>query len=364
MKCLRYGFSTGTAATAAALGALLWLRGEGQSTVEITLPQGLKVPIPIAAIRRTQEGAEAWVIKDGGDDPDITSGLAVVASLRYTDRKGITLLAGPGVGRITRPGLPLAVGEPAINPGPRELLRSHLLPLLPPHVGLEVTLSIPDGEEKAEKTFNPRLGIIGGLSILGTRGLVVPMSDEALVATIHSELAVRCAEGCVDLCLVPGNYGRAVARNLKIVEKRIVTISNYIGFTLEKIAELPVKSLLVVGQVGKLMKVAGGTLHTHSRYSDGRRETFAALAAREGATPSEVNSILEANTLDEAVTTSQGCPWRESALKAAAERAATQIALEAPNLHQVGVVLFTLPDRVVSRSMAVNELISRLEIEP
>ncbi len=364
MKALRYGFTTGTAATAAALGALLWLRGEGRDTVEVTLPEGRRLPVPLAGVRRTEEGTEAWVVKDGGDDPDVTSGLAVVASLRHTDKKGVTLLAGPGVGRVTRPGLPVAVGEPAINPGPRELLISHLLPLLPAQGGLEVTLSIPGGEEAAKKTYNPRLGIEGGLSILGTRGLVVPMSDEALVATIHSELSVRAAEGVRDLCLVPGNYGRAVARNLGIAEGRIVTMSNYVGFALEKIAELPLKGILLVGQVGKLMKVAGGSLHTHSRYSDGRRETFAALAAREGAGPSDVASILEANTLDEAVTISQGRPWRDAALKAGAERAAKRAALAAPALDKVGAVLFTLPDRIVAASKGVEELLRRLEARP
>ena len=357
---LRYGFTTGTAATAAALGALLWLRGEGRDAVDVVLPDGTALHLPLAGARRTEEGAEAWVVKDGGDDPDVTSGLAVVASLRYA-KEGLTLLAGEGVGQVTRPGLPVAVGEAAINPGPREMLRRHLLPLLPPGRGLEVTLSIPGGDEAAKRTFNPRLGIEGGLSILGTRGLVVPMSDEALVATIHSELSVRAAEGHRHLCLVPGNYGRAVARGLDIADERIVIVSNYVGFALEKVRDLPLETLLVVGQVGKIMKVAGGSLHTHSRYSDGRRETFAALAAREGATATEVETLLEANTLDDAVTTTLDRPWSEGALRAGALRAARAMAAIAPDVQEVAVSLFVLPDRIVA-STATEPFLRRLRL--
>lgn len=359
---LRYGFTTGTAATAAALGALLWLRGEGRDAVDVLLPDGISLRLPLAGVRRTEEGAEAWVVKDGGDDPDVTSGLPVVASVRYAG-EGLTLVAGEGVGKATRPGLPIAVGEAAINPGPRELLRRHLLPLLLPGRGLEVTLSIPGGDEAAKRTFNPRLGIEGGLSILGTRGLVVPMSDEALVATIHSELSVRAAEGLRSLCLVPGNYGRSLARKLSIADERVVTVSNYVGFALEKVRDLPLEEILVVGQVGKLMKVAGGSLHTHSRYSDGRRETFAALAAAEGATATEVREILEANTLDEAVTTTRDRPWSEAALMRGAASAAKVMSLVAPSVRTVAVVLFTLPDTVVASTAAVD-LIRRMGDRP
>jgi cobalt-precorrin-5B (C1)-methyltransferase len=319
-KNLRYGFTTGTAATAAALAAVRWLLGRPCRTVTVELPEGRRLPLPVAGVHSLEkgnaEGAEAWVIKDGGDDPDVTSGLAIVASVRLLDEERIEIRGGEGVGVVTKKGLPVPVGEPAINPGPRAMLVRNLAAELGPGRGVVVTVSVPEGRAVAARTYNPRLGVEGGISILGTRGIVVPMSEEALVATIFTELDVLAASGRTACCLVPGNYGEATARKLGVPAEALVKTSNFLGYSLEKLSRMGeegkggrIDHLLLVGQVGKLLKVAGGSLHTSSRYSDGRLETLASCAVLAGRSREEVAAILEANTADEAVNALLEKPW-------------------------------------------------------
>ncbi len=355
-KRLRYGRTTGTCATAAAMAALNWLLGRPAVLSVVRLPDGRFLPVPVSGVQATPEGAEAWVIKDGGDDPDVTHGLAVVATVSLEKNAGIRLEAGPGVGTVTRPGLPVPPGEPAINPGPREMIWRSVSELLPSGLGATVRISIPGGEEVARRTFNPRLGIEGGLSVLGTRGVVVPMSEEALVETLRSELSVKRGASRESLCLVPGNYGEAVAGSLGVPVGAITKMSNFFGQAMEMVEELKFRELLVAGQVGKMLKVAGGSLHTHSKYSDGRLETLAALCASAGASTEDVRELLARNTADEACKSVAGTVWGRSALETAAGRVLEVIRRKAPSLERVGVVLFVLPDRILSLSGPVEDL--------
>lgn len=363
MKELRYGRTTGTCATAAAMAALRWLLGCPSALSVVRLPDGRFLPVPVSGVQAIPGGAEAWVIKDGGDDPDVTHGLAIVASVRIVQKSGIHIKGGPGVGRVTRPGLPVPPGQPAINPGPRRMLREAFKDILPPGLGAIVRISIPGGEEVARRTFNPRLGIEGGLSVLGTRGIVVPMSEEALVETLHCELSMKRSEGGQAICVAPGNYGEAVATSLGVPQQGIVKMSNFFGQALEMVDDLGFRQILVVGQVGKMLKVSGGSLHTHSKYSDGRLETLAALSAAAGASRNDVLDILGRNTADDACRAIHEHTWGKEALKKAAERIVAVVARKAPALEKIGVVLFVLPGQVLSVSGEVNPVLEKLKEE-
>lgn len=347
---LRWGFTTGTAATAAAVGALRWLLGKPCRIVAVRLPQGAWLSVPLGGLESHDCGAAAWVVKDAGDDPDVTHGLAVKATVFLCRDRGIVLSGGDGVGLVTKRGLPVPVGEPAINPAPRAMLLENLSVLLPEGWGIRVILSIPGGKEVAKKTFNPRLGIEGGLSILGTRGVVMPMSEEALQETIRSEISVRVAEGCRRLCFVPGNYGEMVARGRGIPDGATIKIGNFVGRSLDQAESVGAEGILLLGQVGKMLKIAGGSWHTHSAHSDGRRETLAAVAALEGADRRTVQRILEANTADDAARDLLALPLGKRVLEHCARRICDAVRQRYPRIVLIGAVLFLLPDLVVAEA--------------
>ena len=361
---LRWGFTTGTAAVAASLGAVRWLLARPTLRVSVRLPGGGVLSIPLGGCRAVPGGAEAWVVKDGGDDPDVTHGLAVVARVALVPGGEILLEAGEGIGVVTRPGLPVPVGERAINPTPRRMLEEHLRGELPPGLGVRVVLSIPGGEEVAARTFNPRLGVEGGLSVLGTQGVVRPMSEPALTATLRAELSVLAAEGRRAVCLVPGNYGREMARSLGVPEDPLVGMSNFAGEALAAAADLGFRELLLVGQVGKFAKLAAGSRDTHSARSDGRLEALGAYAALHGASPEAVRRVLEANTADEAACALLETEPGRKALEETARRAAASAARICGTAERVACVVFALPRRELARWGDVEALTASLRRGP
>lgn len=299
VKKLRQGYTTGTCAAAAAKAAVkaLWCKDGVQNTVRITLPQGKEIELPVT-VRRGEGWAEATVIKDAGDDPDITHGIAVQVRARPQE-KGFILRAGEGVGIVTRPGLAVPVGEPAINPVPRAMIREAVKDFIPPGQGLELTISIPGGEELARRTLNPQLGIEGGLSILGTTGIVEPMSEEAFRTSLLPQIDVALAAGYDTLLLTPGRMGqRQAVEGYGLPARAVILTSNFIGYLLEACAERGIKRILLWGHAGKLVKVAGGIFYTHSRIADARREIVAARAAAWGAPAEVVQAILTAATVE------------------------------------------------------------------
>lgn len=301
-KRMRSGRTTGTCAAAALKAALLAWRGEMPAQVNVQTPQGnwLQVPVEEAAVLK--QGGRAVVRKDAGDDPDITHGALLVAEVSLHPGEGWTLSAGPGVGTVTKPGLAMAPGEPAINPGPRRMLALVLDELLPEGMGAEVTLSIPGGEELAKRTLNPSLGICGGLSIIGTTGIVEPMSEEAFKNSLAPQLRVAQAQGFESVVLVPGRIGQdAAILKYGLPDESVVQMSNFVGFMLTKAAEFGLKKVLLFGHLGKLAKVAAGIFHTHNRMADGRMETLAAYAALLGASQETVKDILDATTTEGAM---------------------------------------------------------------
>ncbi|MBE3581703.1 MAG: cobalt-precorrin-5B (C(1))-methyltransferase [Thermoanaerobacteraceae bacterium] len=311
MNNLRKGYTTGTCAAAAARAAVkaLWGPGKIEDRVRVTLPRGEVIELPVT-VRRGEGWAEATVIKDAGDDPDITHGAAVQVRARPGGR-GITLKAGRGVGKVTLPGLAVPVGEPAINPVPRAMIFAAVRDFIPEGEGVELTISIPGGEELARRTLNPHLGIVGGLSILGTTGIVEPMSEEALRVSLLPQIDVARAAGFRAIVLTPGRRGqRQAVEGYGLPERAVILSGNYIGDLLKACAERGLKKVLLWGGVGKLVKVAGGIFNTHSRTADARREIVAARAAAWGLPPEGVQAILSANSLEVVVQILRGF-WEE-----------------------------------------------------
>lgn len=315
-RLLRCGYTTGTCAAAATRAAAeLLVGGTCPPAVLVDTPQGIDVLVEVEECARGEGWAAAAVRKDGGDDPDVTDGVTVWARVARADEPGVVIEGGAGVGRVTRPGLDQPVGAAAINSVPRAMIRAAVTAAagggtsadgeaagVGPCGGAEgysVEISIPGGEELAASTMNPRLGIEGGLSVLGTSGIVRPMSADALVSSIKLELSQMRARGVCDLVLVPGNYGCAFAcHELGLLDESVTSCSNYLGAALDEAALLGFASVLVVGHIGKMAKVASGAMNTHSRVADGRMEALAAHAALVGATAADVACIMDAATTD------------------------------------------------------------------
>jgi len=278
MSALREGFTTGTCAAAAAKAATLALCGRPASeAVEVGLPDGARVRIPLCYAKASADGAEAAVRKDAGDDPDVTRGALVVASASWADGQDVRLEAGDGVGTVTKPGLSVPPGQPAINPVPRRMIRAAVREAT--DRGIRVVISIPGGQELATKTFNPRLGVVGGLSILGTTGRVRPYSCPALREALKCALSVAAACGIQAPVLVPGHIGeRAARKHFRLAAEQVIEVGNEWGFVLDALAEYPFTRLLLLGHPGKLGKLAAGQWDTHSSRSGSALPQVADLA--------------------------------------------------------------------------------------
>lgn len=296
-KQLRTGFTTGTCAAGAAKAAAFMARyREKIAEIDIILPDGKNVILPLCRSELTEDGALAAIEKDGGDDPDITTGLHIEAAVILNRGKEITLEGGEGVGRVTLNGLKVPVGEAAINPVPRGMIQTNVKSVLPKGYGAAVTISVPGGKEVAKKTFNPKLGIEDGISILGSTGIVHPMSEEALKESLALELSVLLSKGYKEAVYAFGNYGISFLREHQISDERVIKISNYIGFMLDEAANRGVERLLLTGHIGKMIKVSGGVFYTHNRIADCRMEILAAYAALEGASQAVVEKIYRCPT--------------------------------------------------------------------
>ena len=252
----------------------------------------------VCRVEKLSDGIRAEVVKFSGDDPDITNGASVFTTVRKIFGDEIIFRAGVGVGHITKPGLQLPVGEPAINPAPRQLIRNVAAEF--DIGGLEVEISIPAGVELAKRTLNPILGVEGGLSIIGTTGVLRPMSEEAFKNSLVPQIDVAKAAGFDELIFVPGKIGETIAKQLNFPDGAIIQTSNFIGFMLEAAAERGIAKVILCGHIGKLAKVAAGVFHTHNRVADGRLETLAAYSAAAGLPACEVQKILDANTAEDA----------------------------------------------------------------
>lgn len=362
-KELKYGYTTGTCATGAALAAAMLLEtGAAPSHVTVTTPKGWPVILEVLFPLRGEGWAEAAIRKDAGDDPDVTDQHLIVARVQRNNSGTVLFKGGTGVGTVTKPGLQIGIGEPAINPVPRKMIEGVLIPYIQEGAGFTVTLSVPEGEATALKTFNPRLGIVGGISIIGTSGIVEPMSEEALKESLALDLNMKKAAGHTRIVMTPGNYGRDLGLTLGISEDIVVKTSNFVGFMLDRAAAQGFSEILWVGHLGKLVKVAAGIFQTHSSIADGRLETLAAWAGAEGASQEVIRSILRSNTTEEAVALMEAAGL-EAVFPLVAKRVSQRSRGRVHEQLNVGTILFTLEKGIIGMDDTGRELLEAITHE-
>lgn len=343
---LRRGYTTGSCAAAAAAAAAKMLCGSPDvEQVRLLTPKGVELYLDIEDLSRGEGRVRCGVKKDAGDDPDITDGIFVYAVAEWTEMPGVHIAGGTGVGRVTRPGLDQPVGEAAINRVPRQMIAREVGRVLESRGisrGIRITVEIPEGQALAEKTFNPRLGIVGGLSVLGTSGIVEPMSEDALKATIHAALSVRRAEGYSDVVLIPGNYGLDfLHREGRFDADAAVKCSNFIGDALDMALALGFEEILLVGSIGKLVKLSGGIFQTHSRQADARMELLAAAGLRAGAPRELLLHVLDAATTEDALRILDEGGWMRAVTDVVKERIAFYLKARAARRGNVRAIVFS-----------------------
>ena len=304
-KKLRYGYTTGSSATAATKAALMYLLDDSKHDipeVTIKLPSGNSLTINVSSLEKKGNGVLASVIKDGGDDPDVTHGLEIYSKVSLRNDSKINIFGGTGVGKVTKKGLPVAPGNSAINPVPLKMIRETVEEILPEGFGADVEISVPKGEETAKKTLNAKLGIIGGISILGTTGIVKPMSEESWKASLAIELKMALENaGNGEAIFLFGNRGKQyLSDNFDDNTSQAIVISNFVGYMFDRACEFEAKKIYFIGELGKFVKVAGGIFHTHSRVSDAKMEILTANALLVGESTENMKKIMASNTTEEA----------------------------------------------------------------
>ncbi len=363
---LRLGFTTGTcAALASKAAAIMLLTGQPIDTVEIVTPKGLTVNVPVLSITRGTDTVRCAVQKDAGDDPDITDGALVCAEVSKTARPGITVDGGAGIGRVTRPGLDQPVGAAAINRVPREMIAAAAQAVCDGAFfegGLSVVISVPEGERLAKKTFNPKLGIEGGISILGTTGIVEPMSTQALIDTIGVEIRARAAGGHKSLVLTPGNYGsQFLAAHPYLKNAPTVKCSNFIGDALDFAVCYGFTNILLVSHIGKLVKLAGGIMNTHSSVADCRMEIIASHAALCGADRQTVYELMRAVSTDSCIQALDHQGLRDPVITSLLKKIQEHLSRRAGNGIDIGAVMFSLVYGVLGQTETAANLIAGLK---
>ena len=360
-KRLRRGYTTGTCAALAAAGAAeLLLTGRAPEKLSLLTPGGLRVELRPEGLTMDGESAVCAVRKDAGDDPDVTDGILITARVSRRER-GIKLEAGEGSGRVTKPGLDQKVGEAAINSVPREMIRAALETVCDEAGfggGLSVTLSVPGGAELAKKTFNPQLGIEGGISILGTSGIVEPMSERALLDTIALEIRQAAASGSDALVLTPGNYGMDFLREKLPALKGIpaAKCSNFIGDAVDIAVTEGLRDVLLVGHVGKLVKLAGGIMNTHSKTADCRRELFVCHAALCGAGRETCRELMEQVSADGCLAVLEKACLREAVMESLLPEIQAHLDRRAGGALRIGAILFSNVYGLLGETAGVKEL--------
>lgn len=369
-KKLRFGYTTGSCAAAAAKGAAeILLGGKKISETELMTPKGILLNLELLDIRQEENAVSCAVRKDAGDDPDTTDGILVYARVKKMtelpdDTNRILIDGGAGVGRVTKPGLKQPIGEAAINPVPKAMILKSVEEAADRfdfEGRLKVTISVPEGENVAKKTFNPRLGIVGGISILGTSGIVEPMSEKALIDSIRVEMSQRIAMKEEYLLVTPGNYGADFLReHMELPFEKNMKCSNYVGETIDMAVDMGAKGILFVAHIGKFIKVAAGIMNTHSHSADGRMEVFCAVAVRAGGSLACAQEILQCNTTDEALSVLKKYDLMEKAMKVILEK--IQFYLDHRSYHQIllGAVIFSNEYGYLGQTANASELIKKI----
>ena len=367
-KKMRLGYTTGSCAAAAASGAAQILLG-GKTITEVSLmtPKGILLHLKLEDITVKDNMVSCGVRKDAGDDPDTTDGILVVASVEKMSGHQpvrIQIDGGQGVGRVTKPGLACKPGEAAINPVPRSMIMRAVEEAADQYGyegSLKVIISVPKGQETARRTFNPRLGIEGGISILGTSGIVEPMSEKALIRSIEVEMSQHVAQGEQYLLITPGNYGADYLReHMDLPFEKNIKCSNYVGETIDMAVNMGVKGILFVSHIGKFIKVAGGIMNTHSHSADSKVEILCANGIRAGADLACARDILECSTTDEALHVLEKEHILQETMKEITDR--IQFYLDHRSYDQIllGAVIFSNEFGYLGQTPDAEELISRI----
>lgn len=373
---LRCGFTTGSCAAAAAKAAITMLiTGNAINKITITTPKGIPYQPLVENAMIGREKASCSVKKDGGDDPDVTTGLFITAEVSWKKSEAkpsaddpyiprIVIDGGIGVGRVTRPGLELPVGAAAINRVPRMMIEREIRMALE-QFGIcrdvKVIISAEGGEERAKHTFNPRLGIAGGISILGTTGVVMPMSEKAMVDTIRAEMRICIQQNGGHVLSVPGNRGEDFCREHYGIQKgNCVICSNYVGETIDAALEYQAKSLLFVGHIGKFIKLAAGIMNTHSREADARMEILAANAIWCGAPAKLALRVLNCVTTDEAAEILEREGWLKPVTERVAERMDFYLKKRAGGNLAIGMIFYSFSRGYLGETEHAAEILEKI----
>lgn len=367
---MRYGFTTGSCAAAAAkAAAYMLLTGQIKTEISIETPKGIIYRAKLLDICRRENEVSCAVEKDGGDDPDITTGTLIYVGVSYllpgsSDAQHV-IEGGKGVGRVTRPGLDQPVGSAAINHVPREMIQKEVkevCEMLDYKGSLKIEIFVPKGEELAAHTFNPKLGIEGGISILGTSGIVEPMSNQAILDTIRVQLRQRRALGFDYAVISPGNYGLEFMRKIYGYDlDQSVKCSNFIGETIDLAVELGFQKILFAGHIGKLIKVAGGIMNTHSREADCRLELLAAFSIKEQVDSIQVCKMLECKTTEEAVALLKESPKLKPVMDRIAERICYYMENRAKGRLKTDCILYANAFGELAKSKGAEQWFTLLE---
>ena len=367
-KKMRFGYTTGSCAAAACKGAAeILLGGKLQETVTLMTPKGILLTLELKDIQIETDKVTCAIRKDAGDDPDTTNGILVYATVEKTKDQGITLDGGIGVGRVTKAGLSQKIGEAAINPVPKSMILRAATEIAEKYDyegGLKIIISVPEGVEIGKKTFNPRLGIVGGISILGTSGIVEPMSEAALVQSIRVEMKQHFSQGEEYLLVTPGNYGADYLReHMDLPYEKNIKCSNYVGETIDMAIDMGVKGILFIAHIGKFVKVAAGIMNTHSHSADARMEVLASNAIRAGAPLECAKEILNASTTDEALDILNRYQMTQGTMKEVLDR--IQFYLNHRSYEQIllGAVVFSNTCGYLGQTADAAKLIEKINIQ-
>lgn len=366
-KSYRKGYTTGSCATAAAkVAALMVLRQQVINQVSIVTPSGVTLRLNVEQPLICGQQASAAIRKDGGDDVDATHGMLIFAQVALNDSGSISIVGGEGVGTVTRKGIGLPVGSSAINRTPLHTIEEAVREVIGPERGAEIVIFAPEGEERAQKTYNGRLGILGGISIIGTTGIVTPMSEESWKRSLALELEMKRAQGMTSVILVPGNHGeRFVQEQMQLSGDRVVTMSNFVGYMLQETQRLGFRRVVLVGHLGKLIKVAAGIFHTHSHIADGRMETLVTRLALMGAPHELLQAVFECSTTEAAMELIE-----QHGLQAVYNNIAQAICARINQMLRFAVqplqcdaVLFSFDNIVLGSNRPVNDIVADLRTE-
>ena len=368
-KRMRMGYTTGScAAGAAKAAALMLLSGERVPYVELLTPKGILLRLKVRDAKRGEGFASCAIEKDGGDDPDATHGLLVYARVSFATEETsqtVHIDGGPGVGRVTKKGLEQPVGAAAINRVPRRMIEEAVLEICSRYGesrSMQVVISIPGGEEAAKKTFNPRLGILGGLSVLGTSGIVEPMSESALIASIRAEIRMKLANERKYLILVPGNYGTDfLGETWEELLEEAVKCSNFLGEALDSALEEGAKGVLLLGHIGKFVKLAAGIMNTHSRNADGRMEILTAHAAVRGAGQQLCRSLMDCVTTDDALELLQEAGLLSPVMEDLMEWMEFYVNHRCGSGMEIGVLTFSNRQGLLGKTGQADSLLEKLK---